>query len=566
MRRPDPNVFPTLLCAAIVVAGAGGVAAGTQLQRMSAGDDSRSLQLLPSVQIADAQPSYRFIDDQPKLEPIQQPSIDAPKFSRIVIEKTGVSRLEGNGTPGSQVLIKSAGRMIAAAVVDPEGRWAVTLERDLKAGDHSISSVAAGGDTTLPGDEVRVFIPTDFAGREIVAYDRTRVEQSSSETGSVAQNDDATSKRAQDLANAATQRFSEIVAPLSSSNADEPRIEVAQNSEAPAAKPDPSAPTEPNVVTDFLSSGAAAVQNWMRQSGETYDREIARPLSVPTGTDTAAASPEADEPRIKQPRPSVDASGTPAEAAHKIKLERERAAKALRDAEVRDQADAAKQAEEAKRRQADDAAARARDADRAAADQARKAAEAKKIVEGMKRLEAAQRAEEARKEKEVAAAPKAAEEDAKPAKRLEFTIEDGSNTEPREENNRGPREDDGDRRENKRRDRDSSSNGERQAMLEERQQPSSDTGSRVGGWRASNDFDARRARSCSAGSLRRHGRKTVYVVQPGDTLWAIAGRHYRHGSRYNIIYRANTHRLSSPDLIMPCQRLVLPWHGRRRHG
>ena len=55
----------------------------------------------------------------------------------------------------------------------------------------------------------------------------------------------------------------------------------------------------------------------------------------------------------------------------------------------------------------------------------------------------------------------------------------------------------------------------------------------------------------------------IYVVQPGDTLWAIANRHYRKGNRYNIIYRANQDRLPNADLLRPCQKLVLPDRGRR---
>ena len=64
--------------------------------------------------------------------------------------------------------------------------------------------------------------------------------------------------------------------------------------------------------------------------------------------------------------------------------------------------------------------------------------------------------------------------------------------------------------------------------------------------------------------MRNKGAKhAIYVVQPGDTLWAIANRHYRHGSRYNIIYHANLQRLPNADMIRPCQKLVLPLRGKR---
>ncbi len=54
----------------------------------------------------------------------------------------------------------------------------------------------------------------------------------------------------------------------------------------------------------------------------------------------------------------------------------------------------------------------------------------------------------------------------------------------------------------------------------------------------------------------------TYVVAKGDTLWDIAATHYRAGSRYPVIYRANRSKIDDPDLIYPCQRLFLP--ARRR--
>ena len=50
-----------------------------------------------------------------------------------------------------------------------------------------------------------------------------------------------------------------------------------------------------------------------------------------------------------------------------------------------------------------------------------------------------------------------------------------------------------------------------------------------------------------------------YVVKKGDTLWAIAKRHYGTGARYRGIYEANRGQLKKgPDWILPCQRLYLP--------
>jgi nucleoid-associated protein YgaU len=55
-----------------------------------------------------------------------------------------------------------------------------------------------------------------------------------------------------------------------------------------------------------------------------------------------------------------------------------------------------------------------------------------------------------------------------------------------------------------------------------------------------------------------------YVVKTGDTLWAIAERHYGAGARYRTIFLANRERLQrGPDVIMPCQQLYLPRQRRR---
>lgn len=55
-----------------------------------------------------------------------------------------------------------------------------------------------------------------------------------------------------------------------------------------------------------------------------------------------------------------------------------------------------------------------------------------------------------------------------------------------------------------------------------------------------------------------------YVVKTGDTLWAIAERHYGAGARYRTIFLANRERLKrGPDLILPCQQLYLPPQRRR---
>ncbi len=51
---------------------------------------------------------------------------------------------------------------------------------------------------------------------------------------------------------------------------------------------------------------------------------------------------------------------------------------------------------------------------------------------------------------------------------------------------------------------------------------------------------------------------SMYVVEPGDTLWAIATAAYGDGNRYPEIFEANKPMLSDPDKIYPGQVLRIP--------
>ena len=78
----------------------------------------------------------------------------------------------------------------------------------------------------------------------------------------------------------------------------------------------------------------------------------------------------------------------------------------------------------------------------------------------------------------------------------------------------------------------------------------------------------RRKDKTGSGRCQAAGAKTPlpgwYVVKKGDTLWAIAERHYGAGRRYRAIFAANRPRLTrGPDFILPCQQLYLPRQRRR---
>ncbi len=53
-------------------------------------------------------------------------------------------------------------------------------------------------------------------------------------------------------------------------------------------------------------------------------------------------------------------------------------------------------------------------------------------------------------------------------------------------------------------------------------------------------------------------RAAVRIVQPGNSLWAIATDTYGDGFKYVYVYEANRDLIRDPDLIYPGQVFVLP--------
>ncbi len=51
---------------------------------------------------------------------------------------------------------------------------------------------------------------------------------------------------------------------------------------------------------------------------------------------------------------------------------------------------------------------------------------------------------------------------------------------------------------------------------------------------------------------------TYYVIEKGDTLWAIAAKHLGKGNRYPEIFEANREVIKDPDLIYPGQKIRIP--------
>ncbi len=54
------------------------------------------------------------------------------------------------------------------------------------------------------------------------------------------------------------------------------------------------------------------------------------------------------------------------------------------------------------------------------------------------------------------------------------------------------------------------------------------------------------------------GEPKTYVIQKGDTLWAIASSQYGDGNKYHDIVAANKEVIKNADLIFPGQKILIP--------
>ncbi len=234
----------------------------------------------------------------------------APTFGRIVINPSGASHFEGRSAPGSEVSLTIDTRPLGTARADTSGVWRLSVNAPLTAGDHTISSSSKFGETQrdLPGQDVRIAIPDAFSGSAVIAYEAPPATSSAPTPADPPAGRDELRSRAEDLAAAASQRFTEVIEPV------KPR-QTAQAPSSPSATPPHSAaPSSRPQASQSPSSGkpgpagsannerfAAPVVDWLERSAREYQRTIITRLSAPSGggATVATASP---------PRPSASAA------------------------------------------------------------------------------------------------------------------------------------------------------------------------------------------------------------------------------------------------------------------
>jgi len=200
------------------------------------------------------------VDEQPVpgAEAWSPPDVEAPTFSRITIEPRGATAIEGKGTPGSRVELRSAGRVVGTATADANGRWTARLQRPLLPGVHRIDSsvqVAHRG-ATVAGSDLRLSIPERMPGSIIVGLNGSGawIER------------DPVRDLAEALARDANERFSEIM-PKDS------RLRTAGQDSAPKS------PDRERAVPAVDDSDSALIR-WLERSAKEYQDAVIKKRSL----------------------------------------------------------------------------------------------------------------------------------------------------------------------------------------------------------------------------------------------------------------------------------------------
>ena len=235
------------------------------------------------------------------------PRIAPPVFSRILIKARGASSFEGRGTPGTDVSLAVDGREIGRVRTDASGRWRLVVGTPWPAGDHGVTIVATSADRAqaAAGEELRISIPGHFGGEAVVAYEAAAPPWSAAPAAV-----DPQRQRAEELAAAASRKFSEVVAdtappaaapyalpPAKSPGAPLPpavqrttqaTLEKPAGELAPAAKPTSIPPAAQKPMSQAAEHDAARepgvtapLLDWLERSAAVYQDTIVKELSAP---------------------------------------------------------------------------------------------------------------------------------------------------------------------------------------------------------------------------------------------------------------------------------------------
>lgn len=225
----------------------------------------------------------------------QPRTVTPPSISRVEVLADGTLRVDGLGAPGTRVTLRRAGEALGATAVSGEGDWRIVTPRALEAGEHRFEAEAAeagDGADSVTGSDVRIAIPADFRRDAIVAFEKSAADVAR-EREALA---DERRRRAEELAAAASERFSELSrqAGEQSSPGARTRLSQAQTRDPRASDATGGAGKSPDAGAAGFSFDALllSVQEWLERANREYQREIVRRLQVPAPTPEQLAREE----------------------------------------------------------------------------------------------------------------------------------------------------------------------------------------------------------------------------------------------------------------------------------
>lgn len=333
----------------------------------------------------------------------QPRTVTPPSISRVEVLADGTLRVDGLGAPGTRVTLRRAGEALGASAVSGEGDWRIVTPRALEAGEHRFEAEAAeagDGADSVTGSDVRIAIPADFRRDAIVAFEKSAADVAR-EREALA---DERRRRAEELAAAASERFSELSrqAGEQSSPGARTRLSQAQPRDPRASDATGGAGKSPDAGAAGFSFDALllSVQEWLERANREYQREIVRRLQVPAPTPEQLAREE-EAARRDRAKAASTGKALPSDA-RKDQRDMPPSASGA-DADGQRTSDAEREAQERARAEAEAMARRKAAAEKVAAEKA--AAEktaAEKTVAAKAAAERAAAAEKAAAEKAAA--------------------------------------------------------------------------------------------------------------------------------------------------------------------
>ncbi len=183
------------------------------------------------------------------------PSVTAPRFGSMRLAREGGSVFSGTSAPGSNVTVEVNGRVLGRTNANQKGDWTLIIEEPMRERNYRFGLVSRGGGTSGKverGSDVPLSFSPEDGGNKIITFsksgiasiatkkiadlsDKASVPPAGGESGDAGATEGLFEK-ASELADAATEKFSQVLSGLNSGGDTE--VVPGERKVAAASKPD----------------------------------------------------------------------------------------------------------------------------------------------------------------------------------------------------------------------------------------------------------------------------------------------------------------------------------------